>query len=273
MTIKMIVCDLDGTLLNDKDRVSAETVRAFEALPRATITTVIATGRPWLEAKRHAAAVNAGRGFIGMNGCQTFDVQTGDYFLRRYLPVEASAEIIALLDTMPVFYEAYTSDAVVAPVQKEGLLRRSGLNANFIAEFAQQIVYQQNLTAISGAIHKFFIPTTSPGVTIQLKERLQHRHDICIVNSLSNFIEIIPVNISKAIAIDALCRHLNIKPAEVLAIGDSQNDIEMLQYAGVAVAMGNAIEAVKHLADYIVPDNNQHGVAWTLNKILPKLIH
>jgi Cof subfamily protein (haloacid dehalogenase superfamily) len=89
-----------------------------------------------------------------------------------------------------------------------------------------------------------------------------------ITKSMPEYLEFLHPEATKAAGIDAVARHLGISSEEVMAIGDSWNDLEMLEYAGIAVVMGNAREAIKDKADYVTRSNEDHGVAEALEKLL-----
>ena len=92
--------------------------------------------------------------------------------------------------------------------------------------------------------------------------------DLCVVRTAPFYLEIIPVSINKGKALLDVCSHLDINPADTAAFGDSENDIPMLQAAGCGVAMGNAEDAVKAVADKVTLSNNSDGIAHALRELI-----
>lgn len=95
----------------------------------------------------------------------------------------------------------------------------------------------------------------------QMREQLSHIDGIEVTNSLPTNLEVNPEGVNKAAALEKVCAELNITMNEVMAVGDSLNDIKMIEQAGLGVAMENAQEVVKQVADYETETNNNHGVA------------
>ena len=94
------------------------------------------------------------------------------------------------------------------------------------------------------------------------------RDQVTFVRTAPYYIEAIPVGTSKASGLSNVCKGLGIDPSEVIAFGDAENDLEMIQFAGHGVAMGNACDALKNAADEVTLTNNEDGIAHTLNHLL-----
>jgi Cof subfamily protein (haloacid dehalogenase superfamily) len=89
---------------------------------------------------------------------------------------------------------------------------------------------------------------------------------VTLLHTDNDLLQIMDNRVSKAVALQKIAAHYGVKPAEVMAIGDAPNDVGMLQYAGVAIAMANAQDVVKEVADWIAPSNDEHGVHVALQK-------
>lgn len=270
MSLKMVVTDLDGTLLTSSDIVSQASVDAFNALSKKGILPVVATGRMYKEARFAADAIGATRFFIGMNGAQTQCLQTGESLFSQALDNDIAATIIDILDELALFYQVYTRDCVhTRPYWLENI-HNSGMKAAYIQQFAAGLQPLGDVRALQ--VVKMFILCPTPEQQQQLRERLTPLPGITLVASHHSYFEVLPEGLNKGVALRHLCQHLGISPAHVCAIGDSDNDIELLSTAGVGIAMGNAFPRLKQHADHIVPSNDDDGIAFALKEIIPRYL-
>lgn len=103
---------------------------------------------------------------------------------------------------------------------------------------------------------------------LDMKIKTYHSNNLNIYPSKSTYLEIMPNNASKTSAIETLCKTFDIQKSEVIAIGDNYNDINMIEFAGLGIVMGNAPNQVKQYADYITSSNDEDGVAEAIKKYL-----
>ena len=105
----------------------------------------------------------------------------------------------------------------------------------------------------------------------KLPQELYQKYEI--TSSVPEYIEFVKKGITKSKALDFICQKCNIHKSEVIAIGDADNDLEMINFAGLGVAMGNATNSLKEKADYITSSNNDDGVAKVIEKYILKGVH
>lgn len=281
--MKMIVTDLDGTLLNGEDHISACDRDALRRAQAAGIQTVIATGRPLKEARWCVDEVNAYPYFVGMNGCQTINLQTGAVYHEALLSYAATLQIVKVLEQFPVFFEAYTKNGIESLTSKKKWISQSGLHEHFISNAIQHITFVEQLSLFNeppqrfgqssiDLVYKFFIPTDSAHMSALLVASLSGIEEVSVTTSLGNFVEVIPAGCNKAAGIAAICKEEGISPQEIMAVGDSQNDMEMLAFCGISAAVGNAKPEVKAAVDMVLPDHNHGGVAGAVDYILDNLL-
>ncbi len=270
MKIKMLITDLDGTLINGQDQISSCDRDALLRVQDAGIKVVIATGRPLSEAFWCVNEVNAFPYFIGMNGCQTVNLLTGEIYHEASLDKEAAVRVIEVLGRLPVFFEMYGSAGVESLACKREWIYQSGLHSHFIQNVLDHILFQDQLSVTGKTVYKFFIPTDSPQMSELLIRELSDIPGLSIITSLGSFVEVIPDSCNKAVGVEAVCRIAGILPDEVLAVGDSQNDMEMLALCGIGAAVGNAKGEVKTVADLLLPDHDHGGVAAAADYILAR---
>lgn len=261
MGIKMIVTDLDGTLLNAADEISKQDKDALLLAKQQGIMVIIATGRPLLESQEYIDAIESGPYFIGMNGCQTLDLSAEKAVAESFLSSATVQDVYRILNQTQVFYEVYTKREILAPIQRKNKLCYAGLNEHYLKNAEKMVHFVENIEHCIENVHKFFIPADSEELAGTLYEKFYAREDVSVFNSLGNFIEVVPKGCDKAIGLHNLCQSSGVRPEEILAIGDSENDLGMLSYAGVGVAMGNAKVEVKNIARWIVSANDRNGVA------------
>lgn len=270
MSLKMVVTDLDGTLLTSDDRLTQASIDAFTSLKRQGILTVVATGRMFREAQFAVEGIGATNYFMGMNGAQTVNLQTQEIIYEKTLDLTTAQALAEILDALGVFYQIYSHSAVYTRQHWLNDMNASGMKAEYIRRFASSIQpFSQvdNLRAV-----KMFVVCKDADKQQVLHQRIASLESVTLVSSYPGYFEILPKGLNKGDALLRLCSHLDIAPYEVAALGDSDNDIEILSQAGVAIAMGNAYERLKRVADHVVPSNDNDGVAYALSHIIPQYL-
>lgn len=266
--MKLLVTDLDGTLLNGGDQISSCDREALWRARSAGITVAVATGRPLKEARWCIDEVNAYPYFVGMNGCQTVNLTTGQIYHQDQIPHPAATAVIEAVSRLPVFFEVYTESGIEALIEKRDWIYVSGLHEHYIKNAINDITFTDHIAERNETVFKFFIPTNSVKTARMLQAALKDITGIQIISSLGNFVEVIPTGCNKAVGLAALCAAEGISAEDIMAVGDSQNDIEMLNFCGIGAAVGNAKDEVKAVADIILPDHNHGGISAAVEYIL-----
>lgn len=261
MSIKMVVTDLDGTLFNHQEVVSDTNRLAFQRIITQGILPVVATGRMKSEARYAFDAIGASRYFMGMNGCRTVDMQQQKIVYEHFLARSLFDEILQKLTELDVFFQMYTSEGVKCLPHLHPRMAQSGMAPAYLARFGDEILPAglQQLAHLN--IYKFLVVDTDSGKLEALRQAFANNPDVSLVASQLYYVEIISARVNKGVALQRLCDHLGISTASVMAIGDSENDIEMLRLVGAGVAMGNAASHVKAAARYVAPSNDDDGVS------------
>ncbi|MBP5189861.1 MAG: Cof-type HAD-IIB family hydrolase [Bacteroidales bacterium] len=247
---KAIFFDIDGTLLSyNTHRVLQSTIDAFEALRRKGIKTVISSGRPMILIPQMPVSFDA---YITVNGGYCF---VGDKILVnnaidnidciRWLEYVKHHDLTTMCFTK--------NDMFINRIDKTAQALRDQLGFEMpplrpLEEMNGQEVYQ--FIAIQ--------PAEKDAETLQFLNhcRMPRWHPV--------FTDVIPDNSSKAVGIQAIINHFNITREETMAFGDGANDIEMLDYAGTGIAMGNAADIVKTHSDYVTDTSDNDGIAKAL---------
>lgn len=264
--IKAAFFDIDGTLLSFKThRVSEGTVRAFDTLHRHGVRTFISTGRPQVlippmpvSFEGHIT-MNGGLVFVGdPKGANEIQATPEETLLSNPIP---AADLGAWLDFAKqhnICTMIFTADGMMlAQPNEAGLKLRDQLEFTMppvvdIETMRQQEAFQ--IIALMPAELDSKVASLLPHC------RLPRWHPA--------FTDIVTYDNSKAHGMEVICRHFGIRQEETLAFGDGANDIEMLQWAGIGVAMGNAEQIVKDHADLVTADVDHEGIEQAVNQIM-----
>ena len=241
---KLLALDMDGTLLTEEKTISAENKQAIYAALEAGVTVIFSTGRGVQSVLPYAEELGLQTPIVAANGSEVWK-SPAELLKRELMP----PDLIRKLHQMALDYDTwYWAYAV------EGLF-----NKDKWAEDADNIHWL-----------KFGYYTEDAEALRAIRATLESWDVLEITNSHPSNLELNPKGISKASGIEEVCKLLGITMSEVVAMGDSENDIAMLQAAGLGVAMGNAQESVKRMADLVTVSNEEHGVARIIHDfILP----
>lgn len=271
--IKMVFVDLDGTLLQGVDTVSARTVRAFERVREKGIIPVIATGRLAYEADFAARAIGADGFLIAMNGLTVYeDYRRGTVLYEAYMPEDASVYIIRCLLRQGVFFQAYAGNRAYCQANRAEAIHHCGMDAEHVRFFSgtQRVVpdLEEHLARKRLRVNKFFVSVDETARIPALRAVLDDIPGVRTISSGEHFIEVVPEGTDKRKAVRAVREACGLTREQVMVIGDSENDLGMFDEAFTCVAMGNACSVLKAKAGYLAPTNMEDGVAWTLETLL-----
>lgn len=273
MSLKLVALDLDGTTLNSDKVISEGNRRALEEASRMGVNIVVATGRPVSALPDDVFEIPAIRYILTSNGASITDIKEGKTFYENCLDPSAVEKAIELVRDkeeyiLEVFVkgEAYIEKAYYEKVERTG---ESFRDVNYILKTRKPMenIYR---FALDNKKHIENINVNFEDISVKpkLRELLLTIPKATITSSFKNNLEIGGETTSKAEALREMEKLLGIKQEETMAVGDSPNDIAMLKAAEIAVAVGNAEEEVKEVADYIAADNNNDGVADAINKYI-----
>ena len=232
---KLIALDMDGTLLNDHQQISEENRTWLYKALDAGVTVMLSTGRGVQSIYPYIEQLNMLMPIVAVNGGEVW--KEPHVLLKRHLlPASAVREMHALAVRYDTWFWGYAV---------EGLFNK------------------ERWTDDPGSLRwlKFGFHTDNDDNRRRIREALEQTGAFEITNSHPHNLEINPKGVSKASGIREICDLLGIAMSEVVAMGDSLNDLAMVREAGLGVAMGNAQEALKEAADLVTVTNNENGVA------------
>jgi len=269
--IRLIALDLDGTLLDSQKRLSDENLAALTRAAEAGVHIVPTTGRFFDGMPEIIRKLPFLRYAITINGAEAADVHTGEVFYKAEIPADRAIELMEYLDTLPVIYDCYMENAGwMTAAQKE---RIDGMvkNAHYrkmLHELRRPVPELKTFVRERGRdVQKvqFFIPTAE--LRQELLQLLPERFpNLAVSSSVSENIELNAAHATKGKALLALAERLGIPREGTMSFGDGLNDLSMLTAAGMGVAMENACPEAKAAADFITLSNDDHGVAYAIEK-------
>lgn len=262
--IKIVFTDLDHTLTKSEGKIDIINKRIFEKLADIGIPVVINSGRfiPYLVPL--CKQFSTSNYLIASNGAEIYNYLNNKFVYRSVLSKENIEYLNEIINNNNLLFTAY------------GVCKKY-TNKN---DERHKLYYCKNLIDIDDEIAQVVIQSYDVNLMIQAKRELLKNDSIKIINKSPRveegillYYDIVNSEVSKGNALIKLCEHLNIDPKKSMAIGDSGNDLDMLKAAGYKVAVENATESIKEIADVIVPSNIENGVATILNELYNQKIN
>lgn len=267
MSKMLLALDLDGTLTNSKKEITPRTRRALVETMKRGHTVVLASGRPAPGVLRVAESIDLHKydGYVlSYNGGQVIRCSTGEVLYAQYLPEKIVTEIFSLADELGIGMMTYGQKSIIANMHNDEFMELEA----FINHM--DIVHYENpIGQISGPVNKC-LGTAPPEEALKYVKIFQKEFQgyISVGRSEPFFIELMPLGIDKAVSLGRLSAMVGLGREYVIACGDGFNDISMVEYAGLGVAMANAQEELKEAADYVTFSNDEDGVAHVIEKYI-----
>lgn len=232
--IKLVALDMDGTLLNRKGQISEANRQAIIEAKEKGIFVVLSTGRSLITSQEHADALELNSYLVTVNGSEIWDE-------KREL-VERNLVKSELVEWMWGLTQQHKTKFWAISTER-----------NFHGEMPEDIHQFEWL--------KFGFDIDDDGAREIILKELETKGEFELSNSTLKNIEVNPAGINKAKGLGVVCARLGIEMKNVMAVGDSRNDLAMIKEAGLGVAMGNAQDIVKETADWVTATNEEDGVA------------
>ena len=253
--IKLVAIDLDGTLLTRSKQVCARAAKALRCLPEQDVKVIIASARP----PRSVRAIYQQLGLktlqINYNGALIWDEPNQRAVFHKPMPgrlvrtmIERARDMYdEVLVSCEVLDRWYTDRADQSYTTETGRLFKPDVMAP-LEQFTEQPITKLMFLG-------------DPRIMNALEPVLaEFERKVTIVRTDDELLQVMDARVSKASALKQVAEIYRVDSKQILAIGDAPNDVGMLQFSGIAVAMDNAHTIVKHAADWIAPSNDDHGV-------------
>ncbi|WP_136605776.1 Cof-type HAD-IIB family hydrolase [Paenibacillus dokdonensis] len=266
MKYKMIVLDLDDTLLRDDQTISPRTKEALMNAQKEGVKVVLASGRPTFGMKGIAKELELekfGSFILSFNGAKIINCLTEEEIFSSTLSVDTVQKLFGISQREKLSMLTYLGDHIVTEDRNEYTDIESGLTGMSIREVDSFV------EAVKEPVVKVLM-VDAPEKVAEAEEKLQVElaGELSVMRSKPFFLEFTEAGVDKGTSLHQLIRHLGILQEEVIAMGDSFNDLAMIRFAGLGVAMGNAREEIKEAADYVTDTNMNDGVAKVIEQFV-----
>ena len=241
--IDLIALDLDGTALNPQNQVSPATADAVRRARESGIHVVVSTGRICGEARDFALMLGTDDQMVTSGGATLSSVSQERCTMRMSMPWEAAVRASAVVERIGMITMVYVGETLL-------------------------ITPYDDIATNHISVDKMFIRSQDPVMLVRARAQLEQIPGIRVMSSATDNLEVITPAADKGVALGMLCRELGTDLDHAAAIGDSENDLEMLNAVALPIAMGNASAAVKNLCLRETLTNAQDGVAAAIDRII-----
>ena len=260
-SVKIVFTDLDSTLTKEKGIIDIKNKKIFEKLKDIGIPVVINTGRPLPYTIPICKQYETSNYVITSNGAEIYNIATKKIIFQDVLSKENLIKLDELIEKYNLYFMANSVDRRYS--NKEDAIGFTKIDS--LAKI------EENISQV--VVESFDLENMK-----QLRKDLEEQTELKIANKTKHvkkdkllYYDIVNKVVSKGNALKILCEYLNIDPERAMAIGDSDNDIEMLEASGYKVAVGNATDKLKSIANIITLSNKQNGVETLLNELYTQL--
>ena len=272
--IKMIGMDLDGTLLTSEKKLLPYTREVLRKAVDQGIVVLVATGRPYTGIPEELREFPGMRYALTSNGARIVDTWTKEVLIEQLFPIQSARKALEITDKYDTLLEVYFDGQGYVDEKLYAQVERFHHNP-FMWEYFRTTrkpvpSLEELIKSKNKDMDKIQILFSSMEDRKTAWEELSKYDEFEMVNSLGYNIEINAAGVNKGVGLIRLGEMLGIRKEEIMACGDSDNDIAMLQEAGFGVATANAIDDVKAVADYITGTNDEEGVARAIEKFALK---
>lgn len=262
---KLLVLDLDGTLTNKKKEITPHTLQVLKKAQQEGLKIVLASGRPTYGIAPLAEQLELkhfGGYIMAFNGGLILDCTTGETIYQNFLDPSVYPYLYEKGNTKDFKILSYKDEYIVSEdISNEYVAYEARLNKMPLMQvenFLDVITFPEPKCLIVGN------PEILKDLEVEMREKLQNC--MSVYRSEPFFLELLPLGIDKAKCLEKLLERMQIDRKNVIACGDGFNDLSMIEFAGLGVAMANAQQVVKNAADYITLSNEEDGVAAVVEK-------
>jgi Cof subfamily protein (haloacid dehalogenase superfamily) len=261
--VQALACDLDRTLIGEDAVLRPRTLAAIAAARDAGIHVLLVTGRMFQSVRRYALAAGITDPVVCYQGAVVADPTTGEFLRHVPMPEAEARDVIAAVEAL-----GYT---ILVYVDDELYVSHETPESDAYAGFQHLVVHPVgDLLAWLPKAPTKLVTVGDPHELDRLEVKMKARFDgrLYISKSLSHFLEFASPSVNKGSGLDFAAEHVGFSPARSVAFGDGDNDVELLEWAGYAVAVANAHPKVLDVADFVCPSVDEEGVAQVIEAYL-----
>ena len=266
--IDLIALDLDGTALTPDNTVSDATRDAVRRACEAGLHVVVSTGRICGEARDFAIQLGADDLMVTSGGASLSSVSREQCIMRMSMPWEPAVRAAAAVERIGVTAMIYVGETLLITPYDDMEFGKYKSNEGYLA--VKQVVpsVAEYIADHRLSVDKIFARTNDMVMLTMIRSQVEQIPGVRVMSSASDNIEVVTPGADKGTALGMLCREFGTDLAHAAAIGDSENDLEMLRAVALPIAMGNANEAVKAICAHETRTNAEDGVAAAIDWIL-----
>jgi Cof subfamily protein (haloacid dehalogenase superfamily) len=266
MPIKLVILDIDGTLVSKQAGITESVLEAIQQAQSLGVQFALATGRMYRSALPFYQQIASTLPLISYQGALIKNPQDGRVLLHYPVSVPRTLEVLEYFENQSLAVHLYINDhlyvrSMTAASQRYG--ERTGVEPQVVGDLRSVLTAEPT---------KVLALTSNEMVTDQVLGELAERYrpeELYLTKSDPTFVEVANPLANKGLAVKFLAEQcLNFLPEEVMTVGDQQNDVEMLEYAGIGVAMGNASPKVQAFSNWVAPSVTEDGVAAAIQKFI-----
>lgn len=287
---QLIVIDLDGTLLNPYSEVTKENKEAILEAKQKGIEVVLASGRIASSIENIAKEVGADHYYISGNGALVYDMQKQEIVYENYIHKKEMLELIKICEENSIYYNIYTEQSVLAKSlnynvafyqyenSKKGQSKKTMINLvdnmyeyvqnSNLDRFLKMTICDSDKIIFSSILRKLKKIPHLDVLDVSHMSRKYIKNGTEKVSIEYYYTEITKKNTNKWEALQSILKRENIEKEQIMAIGDNVNDKEIIENAGLGIAMGHSTPLLKNVADDVTKDNEQNGVASAIRKYI-----
>lgn len=267
---RMVVTDLDGTLLNNKKQVSEGNRKAIQKLKDQDVRFVMATGRSDVMTRAYTNKIENAEIVIGCDGAIIRNIRTGKILYENHISSETCHKTFKICQKYGLDYYVFAKDELVSDdPQNERFLLHQKFNQTVEEDeqIPMQVVEDLDQYVNDHIVYKIVVSHDNTSYLDEVADVIKKETDADAIRSGKRVLAVKARGVSKAEAIKKLAQVLNIQIKDIIAFGDEVNDMEMLRLVGLGIAMENADDVVKEAANQIAGNNDEDGVGKALDKI------
>ena len=263
MSYKLFVADMDGTLLNDDKKLSDKNIQAIKKLQDFGIKFAVATGRHDSMIKSYLKHLDLHVPVISCNGAIVREPFSDQIFLSEALPASQSLQVIEICKERNADFHIYGHESIIGEKLNRKMLYYHNLNQTLPPEEQTKLVKipdcKDAVLNNSEPLYKFLIISDRNNDLLDIMDDLAKIEGLTVCQSMPKLCDVMKEGVSKAYALQKLSESLGIMRKEIVAIGDQLNDIDLIEYAGLGIAVANAEDALKEKADIVTNSTNNEG--------------
>lgn len=264
---KMIALDIDGTLTNAKKEITPATLKKLIEIQELGHIVVIASGRPVCGIRSIAELLRLdefGGYVLAFNGAKVINYKTGEVVYQALLENKIGKELYDYACRMDAGLVTYENDTAITGTRTDAYMemeaRLNYMELRYLENFKDYLTFPLNKCLMTAEDEK------AARIEQELKRRYQNQANV--FRSEPFFVEIMPKDVDKAASLGKLLEILGMDVEDLIACGDGYNDLTMIRFAGVGVAMANAQQIVKEAADYVTLSNEEDGLVPVIDRFI-----